>query len=162
VPQTAETTDAHPFTLESAMTRPTIACLALVLLSSGHALAQQPTTIRQPVVTTIDRPPVTQLPATLSTAFAQPPLTNPPTTPEMWFYSQEQRRHDDPALAVRRKAELQAEQRMARIASQKWYGYSNSRPEASITPIMGSYSAGWVGNSWNRYEWTAGGYYYLY
>ena len=155
------------------MRRFTAACALLILLSCGVAAAQQPAGTKQqppvlqqlpgtqqplrtqqPLVTKIDRPPVTGLQTPLPTThFAPTTLSAPAVTPELWVYSQEQRRHDDPAQAVRRKAEFQAEQRMARLASLKWYGYSNSRPEASMTPIMGTYSAGWGGNGWNRYEW---------
>lgn len=124
------------------------------------ATAQQPG-VTQPLVTKIDRPPVAGLQVSQPpTHFTPTTLSAPQVTPELWVYSQEQRRHDDPALAVRRKAEFQAEQRMARLASLKWYGYSNSRPEAGMTPIMGTYSAGYVGNAWNRHEWLgySGGY----
>jgi hypothetical protein len=136
-------------------------CCLFAALPSWVALAQQPMTPRPtlPLVTKIDRPPVAgpqqQPPA--STHFTPAMLSAPATTPELWVYSQEQRRHDDPAQAVRRKAEFQADQRMARIAALKRYGYSNSRPEAGMTPIMGTYSAGWAGNGWNRYEWFGGG-----
>lgn len=75
-------------------------------------------------------------------------------TPEMWVYSQELRRYEDPQQAVRRKAELRAAQRMSRIAAMKWYGFSNSRPQANPIPFMsGSYSPAWVGNSPDRYDW---------
>jgi hypothetical protein len=128
------------------MKLPTAAVLTLLL--SSVAMAQQPTT------TKITRPPVakqTAPPAT--THFSAPTLSAPPVTPELWVYSQEQRRHDDPAFAVRRKAEFKADQRQARLAAQKWYGLSNSRPEASPIPFMGQYSPSWVGNGWNRYDW---------
>ena len=139
------------------------ACPLLIVFSCTVATAQQSTTTKQqppvtqqPLVTKIGRPPVAglQTPAPPPpTHFTPTTLSAPTVTPELWVYSQEQRRHDDPAQAVRRKAEYQAEQRMARLAALKWYGYSNSRPEASMTPIMGTYSAGWGGNGWNRYEW---------
>ena len=38
---------------------------------------------------------------------------------------------DDPATAVRRKAEFRGRQRQTRVAAMKWYGYSNARPIAS-------------------------------
>lgn len=75
-------------------------------------------------------------------------------TPEMWLYSQELDRHDDPAHAVRRKAEAKAAQRMQRIAAMKWYGMSNARPQASTTPMMGTYSPVWSGNGYLPYEWV--------
>jgi len=126
---------------------------AMLLFCSSMAVAQQPK------LTKIDRPPVAtlQAPIPATTQFTAPNLTAPNTTPELWIYSQEMRRHDDPAQAVRRKAEFHAEQRMSRLAALKWYGYSNSRPEAAPIPLMGTYSPGWVGNGWNRYEWAAVG-----
>ncbi len=138
-----------------------LASLPIILfLLPAIATAQQPMVPKPtlPLVTKIDRPPVAgpQQPPAPTTHFAPATLSAPATTPELWVYSQEQRRHDDPAQAVRRKAEFQADQRMARIAALKAYGYSNSRPEAGMTPIMGTYSAGWIGNGWNRYDWFGG------
>jgi hypothetical protein len=76
-------------------------------------------------------------------------------TPELWIYSQEQQRHDDPAQAVRRKAETKADQRLARLAALKWYGYSSARPDVCPIPFMSAYSPTWIGNGWGRYDWTA-------
>ena len=78
-------------------------------------------------------------------------------TAEMWLYEQEKQDYLDPRLAVRRKAELKTAQRMARIASMKWYGMSNSRPVANPTPLCGVYSPGWHANNYSSYRWTAGG-----
>src|SRR3954464_6618616 len=74
-------------------------------------------------------------------------------TPEMWFYQQERSRHDDPKLAVRRRAESRGEQRQQRLASSKWYGIYNSRPTASPTPWFGTYSPGWVSNTHDPSRW---------
>jgi hypothetical protein len=117
----------------------------LAWLATGLALAaaQQPTA---PLETPAEQAP-----------FVPPSLSTPPVTPELWVYSQELRRHDDPAQAVRRKAELAADQRQARLAALRWYGFSNSRPVASATPFMGQYSPAWVGNGWERFDWVAGG-----
>ena len=76
-------------------------------------------------------------------------------TPEMWFYEQERARHDDPKLAIRRRAELRGLQRQDRLASLKWYGLSNSRPSVSITPWFGSYSANWGSNTPDPMRWRA-------
>jgi 4'-phosphopantetheinyl transferase EntD len=84
---------------------------------------------------------------------ATPELTPAVITPEMWYYSQEQRRYDDPQQAVRRKAEFVSQQRAARIAAMKWYGMSNSRPVAHTTPSMGVYSPAWTGNGGDRFDW---------
>jgi len=92
-----------------------------------------------------------------TTGFVAPSLSAPPVTPELWVYSQEMRRHDDPALAVRRKAEIQADQRLARLAAMKWYGLSNSRPVANPTPFTGPYSPAWIGNGYERFDYVPGG-----
>ena len=77
-------------------------------------------------------------------------------TPEMWMYNQELRRYEDPQQAVRRKAELKASQRSARLAAMKWYGFSNARPQANPVPFMSAYSPAWVGNGPDRYDWVGG------
>ena len=82
----------------------------------------------------------------------------PTMTPEMWYYMQEMQRHDDPAQAVRRNAEFHAAQRRARLAATKWFGLSNSRPQASVTPFMGTYSPTWAGNGGNPYWWVGTSY----
>jgi hypothetical protein len=78
-------------------------------------------------------------------------------SPEMYIYLQELRRHDDPAQAIRRRAEAKAAQRLSRLAALKWYGMSNSRPQASTVPMMGVYSPAWIGNGRNRYDWSGAG-----
>ena len=76
-------------------------------------------------------------------------------TPEMWFYEQHLRQYQDPAVAVRRKAELRSAQRRARLASQRWYGITNSRPTAGTDPFHGDYSPTWTGgNVYHPFRWT--------
>jgi hypothetical protein len=75
-------------------------------------------------------------------------------TPEMWFYTQEYQRYKSPKEAVRRKAEARAAQRQNRLAAQRWFGLSNSRPVASPVPYFGVYSPSWVGNTWSPYYWS--------
>jgi hypothetical protein len=132
------------------------ATIALLLLCSSAALGQQPPARPAPVTAA----PAVTLHTPLPTGghFAPPNLTLPAVTPDLWLYSQEWRRHDDPAQAVRRKAEARTEQRMQRLAAMKWFGYSNSRPQASVTPFMSIYSPAWVGNGANRYDWVGVGY----
>jgi hypothetical protein len=113
-----------------------ILSLVVVVVCGSYAAAQQPRGNQRP------------------TAQLQPAAV----TPEMWYYSQERQRHDDPQQAVRRKAEQASEQRAARIAAMKWYGMSNSRPVASTTPFMGVYSPAWVGNGGDRYDWVGLGW----
>ena len=75
-------------------------------------------------------------------------------TPGMWFYEQEMRRLDDPKMAVRRKAELRAQQRMDRMAAMAWYGMSNSRPTATSLPHFGgSYSPYWGSTNFDPLRW---------
>ena len=79
-------------------------------------------------------------------------------TPEMWFYLQEQRRHDDPKVLVRQNAEVRASQRRDRLASRKWFGLSNQRPVANPTPMFGVYSPGWAASLSEPYRWVGAGY----
>lgn len=81
----------------------------------------------------------------------------PTLSPEMWYYQQQLERFDDPKVAVRRNAEFQAQQRMARIEAMKWYGFSNARPSVSPTPFTSMYSAAWQSNAHRPYAWYAAG-----
>ena len=74
--------------------------------------------------------------------------------PEMWFYMEEYRRYQSPKEAVRRKAQMRSQQRANRLAAQRWFGFSNLRPQASPVPQMGTYSPSWQANNWNPYGWT--------
>ena len=96
-------------------------------------------------------------PAGPNNAAASASPSDAPTTvtPEIWYYMQEQRRLDDPKMAIRRAAEYRASQRRARIESSRWFGYSRLRPQASPIPIMGTASPAWVGNNaGNPYYWS--------
>jgi hypothetical protein len=90
--------------------------------------------------------------AAASTASPQPLEVT--ATPEMWFYDQERRRYDDPNAMARRRAEEQANQRQARLAAQRWFGISNSRPRAGTDPNNGSFAPRWVGNGQLPNEWV--------
>ncbi len=69
-------------------------------------------------------------------------LADVPPTPEMWLYSQELKRYEDPQTAVRRKAEIRAQQRQQRIAARKAFGISKQRPSVYHTPFR-SYFTAW-------------------
>jgi hypothetical protein len=84
------------------------------------------------------------------------PVLTSSQTPEMWFYEQERARWENPQEAVRRKAESRGAQRGQRIAAMKWYGMSNSRPMASLTPMFGTYSPTWTSNSADPLRWRPG------
>jgi hypothetical protein len=84
----------------------------------------------------------------------QLPEVSPNASPEIWLYTQEVRRYDNPELAIRKKAELKTAQRMQRISAMKWFGQSNSRPYASATPFMDYYSPYWAGNGTTPFAWV--------
>ena len=85
-------------------------------------------------------------------------VTEVTPTPQMWFYEQYMNQYQDPKAAVRRKAEFRSEQREQRIASMKWFGMSNSRPQASTDPYNGDYSPRWTSNNrWAPYQWSGVG-----
>lgn len=83
-----------------------------------------------------------------------PPVESPAMSFELWSYIQEQKKLEDPRYQVYLRAAQKAEQRNRRLATAKWFGYSNTRPVASTIPIMGTYSPTWVGNSWNSFHWS--------
>ena len=83
-------------------------------------------------------------------------------TPEMWLYLHQMQRMDDPKMIVRRKAEARARARENRIAARKWFGMSNSRPMASHTPFMGTYSPVWVSNTGLPSQWSGRGWTGIY
>jgi hypothetical protein len=64
------------------------------------------------------------------------------------------RRNPDAWEAIHRKAANKAEMRGRRLATQKWFGYSNLRPTASATPFLSTYSPSWKGNSAHPSYWT--------
>jgi len=79
---------------------------------------------------------------------------SPSTSFEQWLYTQEQKKLEDPRYLVYLRAAQKAEQRNRRLATTKWFGYSNTRPVANGVPLMGTYSPTWVGNSGNPFYWT--------
>jgi hypothetical protein len=103
-------------------------------------------------------------------AMAQSPLTNEirvgggtamtsevAPTSEMWFYQEQLRQYMDPKMVRRRIAEGKAERRRARLAAQRWYGYSNTRPTVGMDPVHGDWGARWT--SGNRYYPTRWSYF---
>ncbi|MFH1266594.1 MAG: hypothetical protein ABIK89_12770 [Planctomycetota bacterium] len=104
-------------------------------------------------------PALAQNPATADIRFGSTiSLGEVTPTPEMWFYQQYAEQYQDPKVAVRQKAEERAAQRRARIAAQKWYGFSNIRPTAGIDPVHGDYSPAWSGRNANYpFRWSGYG-----
>ncbi len=96
-----------------------------------------------------------QQPANVSAAISPGEVT---PTPDMWFYQQYVHQYQDPKLAVRRKAEFQAEQRARRLAAMRWFGMSNSRPYAHSDPYHSDYSPRWTSNNyWYPSRWAGTG-----
>ncbi|MFO0871722.1 MAG: hypothetical protein U0935_22590 [Pirellulales bacterium] len=95
-----------------------------------------------------DRPPE---PAGDPGASAHQPYY-PPARPH--GYDLPDRRRDEAREAIQRRAEFKAAQRGKRIATMKWFGYSNARPSASAAPFMGTYSPSWIGNGGLPSYWS--------
>lgn len=109
---------------------------SLLLVLSTQALAQEPSVFEPTPATKTEVKPV-----------------GPQLTPEMARYLSDMQRYQSNDLS-RQRAQLKAQQRLERISAMKWYGMSNSRPVASATPFMGTYSPGWSGNTGgNPYLW---------
>ena len=51
------------------------------------------------------------------------------------------------------KAELRAQQRMARLAAQRWYGFSNARPTVAAMPFTSMYRPAWQQPGGRPYHW---------
>ena len=78
-------------------------------------------------------------------------------SPELYMMMKMMERYDDPKQAVQRKAAQKAADRRSRMATQKWYGFSPSRP--AVSPAFGiGYAQHWVGNGANRYQWVDNSY----
>ena len=94
-------------------------------------------------------------------ALAQDPISQPSPSdlqvqqdPQLYMLMKMMERYDNPKQAVHRKAEVKAAQRRGRLASQKWYGFSPLRPNASPLPWMGTSAQHWVGNGVNPHHWV--------
>ena len=67
----------------------------------------------------------------------------PAVDPDTWAHLQRMRRYDSPRQMARMKAAEEAQQRRARLSSQRWYGYTPLRPIVGATPTMGNYYPIW-------------------
>jgi len=130
------------------MYRVPFCALLVALVAVSTAAAQEPSPLGAPVAPRIratEKQPI---------ALGE---VHPNLTPEMWIYLNEQKRHDNARLAVRRKAEFRTAQRNRRLATQKWFGFSNQRPQAAVTPFTSHYSPTWSGNGVHGYDWRGTG-----
>ncbi len=62
---------------------------------------------------------------------------------ESWYSAPPQPAVVTPTQIIQAKAQQRAQQRMSRIASQQWYGFSPARPRTTATPFTGMYGASW-------------------
>ena len=90
---------------------------------------------------------------------AQDPLESGPSadaaaerSPEYYMLKMMER-YDDPKQMIQRRAAQKAADRRGRLASQKWYGFSPSRP--MVNPAYGLQGGQqWIGNGWNPHQWV--------
>ncbi len=133
------------------MYRVTFCALLVALAAVSTASAQEPSPLGAPAAPRWR--PATEPPAAQPVQIGDLQKKMPA---ELWLYLNEQQRYDNAKLAVRRKAELRTEQRNRRMAARKWFGFSNARPAASVTPFTGTYSPRWTGNG-GGYDWRGNG-----
>lgn len=69
-----------------------------------------------------------------------------------WYYGPTGTRVETKTLG-RQKAELRAKQRLTRMATMRWYGFSASRPTASGIPFTTAYSPHWTRPGGRPFAW---------
>lgn len=70
-----------------------------------------------------------------------------------WYYGGDEAPKKSIAM---QKAELRAEQRMDRLASQRWYGFTPGRPTAATMPFTTMYSPAWTRPGGQPFAWYTG------
>lgn len=140
------------------MKRLSLSLATLVLTAWALPVSAQESTLK--VVKTPPPAPVAPVASvgSVATPASRAPVASLPAdgkaTPEMWFYQQYQQQYRDPKAMVRARAEFQDNERQRRMASLKWYGFSNSRPQASTDYINNDNSPRWVsGDALNPSRW---------
>jgi hypothetical protein len=74
-----------------------------------------------------------------------------PDQVESWYYRTPE---TTPKKTIpQQKAELRAQQRMARLAAQRWYGFSNARPTVAALPFTSMYRPAWQQPGGRPYRW---------
>jgi hypothetical protein len=141
-----------------------------MLLTAVPAWGQRITPVKTPsaTVTLPATPPTIPAPPATVEKKTEPVMTTLSpgelkATPEMWFYEQYMKEYKDPKTAVRAKAEFDAQQRARRIASMRWFGFSNARPRVNPDPVH-VYPPGWISNTplqRNSWQGTGGQPYYI-
>ncbi len=87
-------------------------------------------------------------------ALAQMPANSPDINDESWYGGPPQPVVVTPTQIIQAKAQQRAQQRMDRIASQQWYGFSPSRPRTSSTPFTSMYGASYQMPGLRPDAWT--------
>lgn len=72
---------------------------------------------------------------------------------EQSWYREQSTKPDSQAIVIQ-KAQIRAQQRNDRMASMQWYGQSNARPQAAITPFTSRYSPLWEMPGGTPYSWV--------
>jgi len=71
---------------------------------------------------------------------------------ESWYYRTPEA---TPKKTIpQQKAEARAQQRMARLAAQRWYGFSNARPTVAPLPFTSMYRPAWQQPGGRPYHWS--------
>lgn len=86
-------------------------------------------------------------------ADGQKGVAESPDNADGWYY----RSPADAApqkTIVQQKAAFRAEQRMARLSAQQWYGYSNARPQVTAVPFTSMYRSAWQRPGGWPYRWS--------
>lgn len=95
------------------------------------------------------------LPATAQDARAEKdsPAAKTPSG-DNWYYGTEE--PEAQKSIARQKSELRAQQRMDRLASLRWYGFTPGRPTAAGMPFTTMYSPEWTRPGGRPYAWYTG------
>jgi hypothetical protein len=139
--------------------------VVLTLLAAAPALAQGTKPTRTAPVAPPLAPPLAPPPAIMQDVPPSVPAVSSEVraTPEMWFYEQYMKEYKNPRNAVRANAEFDFQQRSNRLATMRWFGYSNSRPRIGADPAN-VYPPAWASNTPlqpNRWQATGGQPYYV-
>lgn len=77
---------------------------------------------------------------------------SPNTAEKDWYYGPTADQPETKTLG-RQKAELRARQRLARMESMRWYGFSASRPRATGIPFTTMYAPAWTRPGGRPFAW---------
>lgn len=120
-----------------------IPVLCLTAIMTGSVSAQRP------LFQFADNPFGTQVNAPQGTA---PESTGKLSSSPSDKYRSFQQAMDAKGL-VQRNATIRASQRRHRLATRKWFGYSNLRPITAAGPYMTHYARTWTSHPRTRYHW---------